>query len=113
MQEVEEVKVRKGAELADRMLMLVNMYLKPGVETEVNISDNMKKNILVLANGEQAMEQAAELIKCLEKAQNEILMIMGMGAFPRFMRSHLFKEYKRKAHERDAQHQSIRMPEPV
>jgi fructose-1-phosphate kinase PfkB-like protein len=80
-------------------LELVNSFLRPGVDTEVNVSDHMKKNITHLVLNGETLEHQQEFMRYLDKAQNEILMIMAMGAFPRFMKSTLFTDYKRKARE--------------
>lgn len=101
-QEVETLKKVDDKNLYEQVDELVEQFLKPGVETEVNISDNMKKNILVLVTKEEHNYQRPELMKYLDKAQNEILMIMAMGAFPRFMKHNLFMDYKIAAAERDA-----------
>mmetsp|Transcript_32460 Transcript_32460/g.54734 ORF Transcript_32460/g.54734 Transcript_32460/m.54734 type:complete len:200 (+) Transcript_32460:119-718(+) len=99
-QEVDRVKTVGQEEFLKESEELVDSYLKPGVDAEVNVSDRMKTEILRLVEGGTA-EHQEELLRYLDKAQNEILMIMAMGAFPRFMKHKLFHEYKRKAHERD------------
>ena len=111
-QEVENIKKVDSKDLAVSAQELVDSYLKPGVESEVNVSDNMKKVILQLVTSGVTDTERQELLKCLERAQNEILMIMAMGAFPRFMVSTLFLEYKKKAKERQDDG-SFRKPEPV
>lgn len=98
---MENIKKVGAEDLARCAEELVASYLKPGVETEVNVSDNMKRNIMRLVH-DQNTSQLDELMKYLDKAQNEILMIMAMGAFPRFMKSSLFIEYKVKVKEADA-----------
>lgn len=44
-------------------------------------------------------EKQKEFLAALERAQNEIMMILAMGAFPRFLKNPLFHEYKRRARE--------------
>ncbi len=77
---------------------LVQTFLIPGVETEVNISDGMKTNLIKMANND-VFNHKKDFLAALERAQNEIMMILAMGAFPRFLKSPLFQEYKRKARE--------------
>lgn len=87
---------------------LVESYLKPGVETEVNISDNMKKNILKMVESRTTEEQLQELLKYLQIAQNEIFMIMSMGSFPRFSKSKLYQEYVRRAREEEVLREAVK-----
>ena len=96
---MENIKKVDAKDLVQSAEELVESYLKPGVETEVNVSDNMKKSILNLVTKGETAEHQAELMRYLDKAQNEILMIMAMGAFPRFMKSKLFLDYKKKVRE--------------
>ena len=108
---MENIRKVEAKDLAHSAQELVESYLKPGVETEVNVSDNMKKSILNLVINGGTTEHQQELMRYLDRAQNEILMIMAMGAFPRFMKSRLFIEYKRKAKEIEDLDDSIRPPE--
>lgn len=95
---VETVKKVENNELAKAAADLVASYLIPGVETEVNISDQMKRNIIKMAEGDVESKQA-EFIKQLERAQNEVMMILAMGAFPRFLKSNYFAQYKIKSRQ--------------
>lgn len=100
-------------ELTNAANELVASYLIPGVETEVNISDQMKRNIISMADGNVAARQE-EFIKQLERAQNEVMMILAMGAFPRFMKSNYFVQYKIKSKQQrdaEARNEDIREPE--
>lgn len=91
---------------------MVASYLIPGVETEVNISDQMKRKIISLAEGDVGAKQE-EFIKQLERAQNEVMMILAMGAFPRFLKSNFFVQYKLKAKQaRDGNDGAISMRSP-
>lgn len=92
LQEVENIKSSPRTDLQKNVQDLASSFLKPGVESEVNVSDNMKKNILVLSNDDSNYQQG-ELVGYLEKAQNEILMIMAMGAYPRFIKSKLYADF--------------------
>lgn len=95
-QTVETVKKVETNDLTKAAQDLVASYLIPGVETEVNISDQMKRKIISLAEGDVGSKQE-EFIKQLERAQNEVMMILAMGAFPRFLKSNFFVQYKLKA----------------
>jgi translation initiation factor IF-1 len=94
---------------------LVSLYLIPGVETEVNISDQMKKNIIRMTEGDDVASKQEEFFKHLDRAQNEVMMILAMGAFPRFMKSTYFVQYKIKSKQRETeqadQTDNIREPE--
>jgi hypothetical protein len=70
----------------------------PGVETEVNISDQMKRNLMSTASKDIEI-YLEEFLRHLDRAQNEIMMILAMGAFPRFIKSKIFIQYKIKAKE--------------
>lgn len=85
-------------ELANAVTELVGSYLLPGVEAEVNISDGMKRNLIKLSK-ENAECNQEEFIKHLDRAQKEIMMILAMGAFPRFLKSQYFVQYKLKLKE--------------
>lgn len=75
----------------------------------MNVSDHMKKNVLCLVGSKRELvnaEQQAELMRYLTTAQNEVMKIMAMGSFPRFLKSKGYLEYhcsKRSAstHEED------------
>jgi hypothetical protein len=86
------------AQFVDETNELVSSYLIPGVETEVNISDVMKTNLIKMASGDVGAIQT-DFITALERAQKEIMILLAMGAFPRFIKSKIFREYKKKARE--------------
>jgi len=104
LQEVENIKAAPRSELQKNVKDLASSYLQPGVESEVNVSDNMKKNILVLSNEDNNYQQG-ELVGYLEKAQSEIFMIMAMGSYPRFVKSKLYADFisKKKPEVRKAE----------
>lgn len=77
---------------------MVATYLMPGVETEVNISDQMKRSLIKAASN-NVENNLPEFLKHLDRAQNEIMMILAMGAFPRFLKSKQFLHYKIKVKE--------------
>eukprot|EP01038_Epipyxis_sp_PR26KG_P004917 gene4917-6880_t len=92
-QEVENIKKMEQKDLAKSTQDLVSSYLLPGVETEVNVSDNMKKNLANMVNTETEVQEQDRLLEYLNKAQNEIVMIMALGSYPRFMKSDSYKEW--------------------
>lgn len=87
-------------------------YLTPGVECEVNISDNMKRQLTNIA-ADDVVSRQIDYYKALERAQNEVMNILVMGAFPRFLKTEYFHTYKIKVREmRDKEGEdSIRAPE--
>ncbi len=59
----------------------------------------MKTNLIKMASQDDIEQNQKEFIAALERAQKEIMMILAMGAFPRFIKSKFFQDYKRKARE--------------
>lgn len=64
----------------------------------MNISDNMKRQLTNIATNDVVGRQI-DFYKGLERAQNEVMMILAMGAFPRFLKSEYFYNYKVKVRE--------------
>jgi hypothetical protein len=91
-------KLKAAVNIKEAVEEMVATYLMPGVEAEVNISDQMKRNLLKAATND-VEQHLDEFLKHLDKAQNEIMMILAMGAFPRFLKSKFFIQYKIKAKE--------------
>ena len=81
------------SEVATQAEALVSTYLQPGCNTEVNVSDELRKSITEMV-GDNAGKD--ELINAFEAAQVETVKIMAMGAFPRFLMSDAFNEYRAK-----------------
>lgn len=79
------------AEVASQAEMLVSTYLQPGCNTEVNVSDELRSSITDMVAGAAGKE---ELITAFEAAQTETVKIMALGAFPRFLMSTAFNEYR-------------------
>ncbi|KAJ1434438.1 RGS domain-containing protein [Ochromonadaceae sp. CCMP2298] len=112
--EVEKLKLREMQEINDCLKDLVALFLKQGVEKEVNLSYLIRMNILKMVD-DNPEERVDDLMGLLDKAQKEIMNIMAMGAFPRFMKHKYFHEYKMKAHERDISEQTedeLRVSDP-
>lgn len=100
-EEVEKFKIQiteKNADVKGLVEEMVATYLMAGVETEVNISDQMKRALIKAATND-VEKNIEEFLKHLDRAQNEIMMILAMGAFPRFLKSKQFLHYKIKAKE--------------
>ncbi len=83
----------KESDLVAGVHELATKYLNPGAASEVNCSDRMKRNILEMIHKDLIMSEQATLLRHLEKAQNEILLIMTMGSFPRFLKTPLYEDY--------------------
>ena len=75
---------------------LVNTYLIPGSNTEVNVSDELRRSIKDIVEGKTSKTKK-EMIAAFVEAQEETIKIMALGAFPRFLMSDTFNEYR--AHE--------------
>ena len=86
-----------GVEVATQAEALVSTYLQPGCNTEVNLSDELRNSITDMVAGEGAGKE--ELIAAFEAAQTETVKIMALGAFPRFLMSTAFNEYRAKEAE--------------
>lgn len=71
----------------------------PGSANNVNISDQMKKNITDQLSGASSDTQKNEIITSIQSVQNEVITIMAMGAFPRFLRSPQYTEWREKQNE--------------
>lgn len=80
---------------------IVNTYLEPGVMAEINISDTLRDTIKSMVNGER-LSTRVELLDAFNAAQNETIKMMAMGAFPRFLRSSAFIQYRALNHTTDA-----------
>ena len=78
-------------ELATQAQGLITTYLTPGSKTEVNVSDELRQSISNALAGKGTKE---DLMAAFEDAQAETVKIMAMGAFPRFLMSDTFNEYR-------------------
>jgi PAS domain S-box-containing protein len=98
-QAADKVKTALPSELAKSAEKLTVSFLRPGVSNEINISDGLRKNIADLLDaGIKDNQSHKKLIEMLERAQNETLVLMAMGSFPRFLESDDYKQYlERKA----------------
>ena len=78
-------------ELASQAQGLITTYLTPGSSTEVNVSDELRQSISDALAGKGTKK---DLMTAFEDAQAETVKIMAMGAFPRFLMSDTFNEYR-------------------
>ena len=77
---------------------IVDKFLLPCSDEEVNVSSTTKVLIVSMvkaATDNQKAEDYEGIRKALEKAQQDILIIMALGAYPRFVKSKLYKDWKR------------------
>lgn len=54
----------------------------------------MKKNLINLSKEQNILDKKIDYLKLLNKAQYEISIILSLGAFPRFLKSSIFKDYR-------------------
>lgn len=71
---------------------LIETYLRPGAPTEVNVSDELR--ISIGEGFDKGNAGSLELVIAFKLAQAEIIKIMALGAFPRFITSVAFAEYR-------------------
>jgi PAS domain S-box-containing protein len=75
---------------------LVEKYIRPGSESEVNVSNQVRDQILVqLRASRKGNTDFEENIKdSFYQAQNEIIIILAMDALPRYLQSDIFKGWR-------------------
>jgi hypothetical protein len=59
----------------------------------------MKRNIINVVEDLDVTLRRDTFLKHVEKAQNEIALLLTMGAFPRFLKSNYFIQYKIKSRQ--------------
>lgn len=90
---MENIKKLDSHTIALEAQNLVDTYVAPNTETSgINISDKLKQNIQSAATSDSCEQD--QLLNFMEKAQNEILMIMALGAYPRFLKSKQYIDWK-------------------
>ena len=73
---------------------LCDNYLNPGSSNEVNISDAMKSKLLsLLSNNDNLLSEKAHIVAELVLSQSEVMAILAMNGFPRFVSSPTFKTW--------------------
>lgn len=73
---------------------LIQNYIQIGSENEVNVSAATRDKILKGQDNKDTNPEA--LLQALERAQNEVLLILAMDALPRFLLSDIFKAWREK-----------------
>jgi len=98
--DVERIKDDDSARLITNTKGLIGKYLTVGAESEVNLSNDMRRAIEILvAEGEQRDKQ--NLLTALDAAQNDAVVIMALGAFPRFLTSHYYDSWRNEENDTD------------
>lgn len=89
------MKLKEPEKIIISTQVIATRFFIPGCESEVNVSDNMKKKIvkLVESSTKTAQETVDALQVCLLRAQNEILTLMALGTYPRFLKSKYYTEW--------------------
>eukprot|EP01038_Epipyxis_sp_PR26KG_P007069 gene7069-9649_t len=88
-EEIENLKKMNNEKFVSQTQILISSYLLPGVQNEVNVSAVMKQSIVKM--NEDMRVQHELFLEYLEKAQHEIVLILALGSFPRFLKT---VEYK-------------------
>jgi PAS domain S-box-containing protein len=91
-EEVEKLKLMSPKELAQTASVLVEKYITPDSEFQANISDGLRANITAAMNNENA--SAETILEAFVTAQQDAFKIMSLGAFPRFLMSKAFSDYR-------------------
>jgi CRISPR/Cas system-associated exonuclease Cas4 (RecB family) len=94
---VEAIKKVPLSDFESSAYKLVDSYITPGVATEVSLSFEMKTNIINVVEDLDGSQRRDIFLKHVEKAQNEISLLLTMGAYPRFLKSNYFRLYKVKS----------------
>ena len=77
---------------------IVDKFLLPCSDEEVNLSSTTKSLIISMvksATDNQENDDYEAIRMSLEKAQSDILAIMALGSYPRFVKTHLYKDWRR------------------
>jgi len=77
---------------------IIDKFLLPSSDEEVNVSSATKSLIVSMVKSatDNIRAEVYETIRnALEKAQQDILIIMALGAYPRFVKTKLYKDWKR------------------
>ncbi len=93
MKDLELLKVASPSTVVEVSNKISSMYLNPGAEFEVNISDAMKKTLHQMIISDRIV--FSELNKLIEIAQHEIIAILAMNGFPRYIASSDYTEWRR------------------
>nr|AML76723.1 putative LOV domain-containing protein [Synura petersenii] len=92
-QEMERLRNASPAELAEGAKALVEQYKKPAEEAEVDVANNVIGSIDAIFAGAEP-PSSAEIMESVESAMNETIVIMALSAFPSFIGSESYKEWR-------------------
>jgi PAS domain S-box-containing protein len=76
--------------------------LKPGGDNDLKIPEQTKANLYTLleCGGDGESSSVDELRQVLDSAQRDIIQVMAIGAWPRFLMSESFAEWQRESRDR-------------
>lgn len=97
--EVEALKRLDDPNWSERLQKLPEEYLRIGARQELNLSHGMRSTLLSLIESEYATNRET-ILSALESTQKEIIVIMAMGPFPRFIGSPIYKEWRLKEQQK-------------
>ena len=91
--EIENIKSIKSKSVLQRKLKDVyEQYIKPGAEFECNIPDSQRSTFFgFVSDSDVGMSQP--LLRLLETMEKEVLRILTLGSFPRFLKSAIYQQY--------------------
>jgi PAS domain S-box-containing protein len=92
-------------DLKNEASAIVETYLQPGLCTEVNLPEDLRKSIKDMVSG-NVVATEKDLLGAFKEAQNETVRIMATGAFPRFIQSAGFINYRTLNHITDPEVQN-------
>jgi len=96
---VNSFKARSSSDgLKTDIAAIVDKFLLPCSDEEVNLSSTTKALIISMvksATDNQLNDDYEAIRISLEKAQQDILIIMALGSYPRFVKSNLYKDWRR------------------
>jgi PAS domain S-box-containing protein len=87
-------------DLTNEASAIVDTYLQPGLSTEVNLPEDLRKSIKAMVSG-MVVASEQDLLGAFEEAQHETVRIMATEAFPRFIQSPGFIKYRTLNHITD------------
>ncbi len=91
--EIENIKsIKNKAVLQKKLKDVYELYIKPGAEFECNIPHSQRVTFnTFVSDSDVALNQP--LLRLLETMEKEVLKILNLGSFPRFMKSPFYQQY--------------------
>ena len=91
--EIESIKsIKNKAVLQKKLKDVYELYVKPGAEFECNIPDSQRVALnSFISDSDIGLNQP--LLRLLESMEKEVLQILSLGSFPRFLKSQLYHQY--------------------